>query len=314
MVRFVDAIGHVGNGNVWILCLYENKQSTGMAALAGGKHDPAEDTCNWDAENWVPFCAQATKYNLKGMGRVLVDGRGIFNYACLEAFSCIAGDDCPSRSCSTWGGITDMWWGSIPVAAANNTTPLTPTGLVITPQDKALNIKWNEVTNIEIFAYQVAILRAGEPVVIGYTQNTLRNVTISELKNGQAYTVEIKAISFNNFYSPAAAGTGTPGHAVETGNVSFVTVPPDADIYLDGTLRGVKTPATITNLPSGYHPYKLILSGYKDATGTVRIEAGTTKTVSVSLTKVEAAIGAGTIIGIGLVGVCVLGVIIMSRS
>ena len=91
-------------------------------------------------------------------------------------------------------------------------------------------------------------------------------------------------------------------------------MPTGADVYVDETPQGAKTPATITNMSPGDHTYRLVLSGDQDATGTVRIEAGTTKTVSVSLTKVEAAIGAGTIIGIGLVGVCVLGVIIMSRS
>ncbi len=71
---------------------------------------------------------------------------------------------------------------------------------------------------------------------------------------------------------------------VTTGSISFVSSPSGADIYLDGTLQTAKTPATITNVTAGSHTYKLSLTGYTDATGTVTVVAGQTATVSVTLT------------------------------
>jgi len=71
-----------------------------------------------------------------------------------------------------------------------------------------------------------------------------------------------------------------------TGNISFVSSPSGADIYLDNVLQTPKTPATITNVPAGNHSYLLRLSGYSDATGTVTVTAGQTAVVSVTLTPV----------------------------
>ncbi|MFQ6071481.1 MAG: PEGA domain-containing protein [Methanosarcinales archaeon] len=65
---------------------------------------------------------------------------------------------------------------------------------------------------------------------------------------------------------------------VSTGSISISSSPSGASIYIDGTYRG-KTPATISNIPIGYHTIKLTKSDYKDYTETVRVFAG--KTVSV---------------------------------
>ena len=98
----------------------------------------------------------------------------------------------------------------------------------------------------------------------------------------------------------------------QIGNISFVSTPPGAGIFIDGAEQGINTPATITNLSSGDHTYKLVLSGYKDATGTFTIEPGMTTTVSVPLTKAEAGVGAGMILGISLLGLGVIGAVVVA--
>ena len=82
----------------------------------------------------------------------------------------------------------------------------------------------------------------------------------------------------------AVSVTLTP--IVTTGSISFASSPSGADIYLDNTIQTPKTPSTITNVSAGSHTYKLSLTGYADATGSVTVVAGQTATVSVTLTPV----------------------------
>ncbi len=93
-----------------------------------------------------------------------------------------------------------------------------------------------------------------------------------------------------------AANDGSPTgeaqycYTVTTGSISFASIPSGTDIYLDGTLQTAKTPATITNVSAGSHTYRLSLTGYNDATGTVTVTAGQTVAVSVTLTPMPGSI------------------------
>ena len=107
---------------------------------------------------------------------------------------------------------------------------------------------------------------------------------------------------------PNAECNALPG----TGSVQFITVPTGADIYVDGTPQGAKTPATITNLSSGNYTYELVLSGYKDVTGTFTIEAGKTTIVNVDL--IAGGIGAGTSLGIAATVLIIAGVVIATTG
>lgn len=85
------------------------------------------------------------------------------------------------------------------------------------------------------------------------------------------------------------------------GAVEISSVPAGARVFIDGVDTQKVTPATITNISLAAHSYKLVLSGYNDATGTFMIEAGKTTPVPVTLNKsssgapllVVAAIGVG---------------------
>lgn len=116
------------------------------------------------------------------------------------------------------------------------------------------------------------------------------------------------------------AGQTTPIDAIlevilpTTGTLEISSNPPNARIYVDGLDTQRITPATVPNLSEGTHTYKLILSGYKDASATVAITAGQTRTISVALEKIEVpvappGIGVGALALAALAGVVLLGVV-----
>ncbi len=74
-------------------------------------------------------------------------------------------------------------------------------------------------------------------------------------------------------------GSLTPSPTM--GNLIMTSTPSGAMIYMDNSNvpTGYVTPASITSILQGSHPYKLVLVGYKDATGTFNITAGQTTTV-----------------------------------
>lgn len=106
------------------------------------------------------------------------------------------------------------------------------------------------------------------------------------------------------------------------GAVCVKSSPPGAGIYIDSADTGKVSTIIgagclseniVTNLdPVVTHAYKLILNGYSDATGTFTTEAGKTATLSVTMAKAEegGGAGAGTIIGIGLLGAGVLAAVV----
>lgn len=73
------------------------------------------------------------------------------------------------------------------------------------------------------------------------------------------------------------ASTLTP--SLTMGNVTITSTPPGARIYMDNVDQQFNTPSTITNVSQGSHTYKLVLTGYKDGTGSFDVTAGQTTTV-----------------------------------
>jgi hypothetical protein len=71
------------------------------------------------------------------------------------------------------------------------------------------------------------------------------------------------------------AGPGAATLPEVTGSLAVTTTPPGAEVYVDGSLRGI-SPVTVTGLASGTHSVHLKLPGYADNTALVAITAGTT--------------------------------------
>lgn len=70
-----------------------------------------------------------------------------------------------------------------------------------------------------------------------------------------------------------------------TGSIYMLTTPQGANAYVDGTSYGL-TPALATNLASGTHQVRLSLAGFQDWVGNVNVPAGSTITVSQTLSLI----------------------------
>lgn len=140
----------------------------------------------------------------------------------------------------------------------------TPGGADITIDGQPQNIKTPaNITNLTAGSHEVKLTK------VGYQDLT------------QTVTITAGTTTYLNVSLTVLPGIGT---------LEISSTPAGARVFIDGADVQKITPATITNLSSGDHTYKLVLSGYKDATGTFTIEPGKTTVVSVPLTKTEAAV------------------------
>jgi len=74
------------------------------------------------------------------------------------------------------------------------------------------------------------------------------------------------------------------------GSIKFTSTISGAEVFLDGTDQGVKTPVTITDIPAGSHEYSLKLAGFLDYTGTVQVVENQTVEASAALVPAESCI------------------------
>ena len=72
--------------------------------------------------------------------------------------------------------------------------------------------------------------------------------------------------------------------AISSGNISVITYPQGADVYIKGSYRG-NSPCTVEGLEPGEYTVKVELSGYGDKIETVTVESGREITVNFSLTE-----------------------------
>lgn len=95
-------------------------------------------------------------------------------------------------------------------------------------------------------------------------------------------------LSLTGFQNKTGTFTPTVGTMIEVdagvltqtmGNVTMTSTPAGARIYINNIDTQFMTPATISNVLQGTHTYKLVFTGYKDATGSFNITAGQTTTV-----------------------------------
>jgi hypothetical protein len=74
--------------------------------------------------------------------------------------------------------------------------------------------------------------------------------------------------------------------SLDVGIAHIVSVPFGAKIFIGDINYIGTTPATITDIPVGPHPYKLSYTGYSDVDGILFIESGKTYELSVVMEKV----------------------------
>ena len=126
----------------------------------------------------------------------------------------------------------------------------------------------------------------------GTLQTPKTPATITNVSAGShSYTLKLSGyndaagtVTVTSGQTASVSVTLTP--VATTGSISFSSTPSGADIYIDSTLQTAKTPATITGVSAGSHTYRLSLTGYNDAAGTVTVTVGQTAAVSVTLTQV----------------------------
>ena len=78
------------------------------------------------------------------------------------------------------------------------------------------------------------------------------------------------------------------------GSISFVTIPPEAKVFIDNIDTGQITPVTITDLLPGNHIYTLKLSGYYDFTDNITVVGDQTVPVMPTLILITGTVIFGT--------------------
>jgi len=228
----VDATGFVSQnypGSVEMVVLYENKEIEGRTSdatrLTAFKYE--SNTCYYNPNLQYLSCAETTRWNLKARDTVPAEGLGIFNFGCVKV------EYCPDRSCAYSSCLTSWTQSSykydIPIRAYDPTKPALPS-VTVTPLSGALKITWGAVTNVDVFCYKITLYDGTNPdtwawVEGGYTENTLRDITIGNLTNGKTYTVEIAAVSHSQVLGLIAGKTGVPVGATDPYVYNLYTTP-----------------------------------------------------------------------------------------
>ena len=139
-------------------------------------------------------------------------------------------------------------------------------------QDVEININGVKVYTNAI-GYFTAIVMEGTHVV-----------TFTKSGYGQ------KSISITIAYG-STAFTEVSLEPIQTmGSVNITSYPEGAEIFLDGTDQQIKTPAILSNVPSGTHTYTLKLGNYNDYSGIVQVLENQTAQVSAMLVPAEGCI------------------------
>ncbi len=89
------------------------------------------------------------------------------------------------------------------------------------------------------------------------------------------------------FLSIKLIGTPTPTPTPSYGSLSFTSIPPGADIYLDNAYKGF-TPLTVNGVSNGNHVVVMRLDSYQDASRTVPV-TGNSQTIGITLVPLTTA-------------------------
>jgi phage replication-related protein YjqB (UPF0714/DUF867 family) len=122
--------------------------------------------------------------------------------------------------------------------------------------------------------------------------------TINNIPEG-SHSYTLSFIGYHDITNDVTVEGGQVSTLNETltlivGSISFSSTPSGAEIFVDDTDTGQKTPYTDTNLTPGNHTYKLTLTDYHDVTGIVDVIGDQTATVSPILTSLYGNIAFGS--------------------
>lgn len=129
--------------------------------------------------------------------------------ACLRAAICSSGENCDTLACSVWDTGFQSEVNSISISNAFGVTPGLVSDLTLTPGDGSISVSWGDVgQTTSIFAYRVTLKQGSTILISGYVIN--QNIVISSLTNGTAYTIAVKATSFDGYSGLDTEKTATP--------------------------------------------------------------------------------------------------------
>jgi PKD repeat protein len=109
----------------------------------------------------------------------------------------------------------------------------------------------------------------------------------------------------------AAINAGLAATPEITGALAVITEPAGAEIYIDGTFKGV-SPGTITGISAGTHTILLTLKDYDNSSTNLSITAGETGKLTTTLEKgnrpsfIDILLAAGTIAILGIIALLVM--------
>jgi hypothetical protein len=139
----------------------------------------------------------------------------------------------------------------------------------------------------------VSVPSNAEIIIDGKDLGVKTPLTVTGLKNGSHnWTLKLSGYNDSNGTVNVPSGGSTNVYTTMTpitsgtGSLNITSHPVmDGEVFVDDNDMNVKTSGltTITEIPPGTHTYKVVLSGYANATGTFDIKAGETQHVDAEL-------------------------------
>ncbi len=150
-------------------------------------------------------------------------------------------------------------------------------------------VSWTNTGDIASIPTDLKILVNTVPTILRSSVTINPGQTLS-------YTFQLPSLSAGTYTVCASPDTGTVCQTITVripaakGSIRFTSTPIGAEIFLDGAVQGIKTPATLIDVPVGSHAYTLKLDGFNDSTGTVQVLENQTVEVSALLIPIESCI------------------------
>jgi hypothetical protein len=120
--------------------------------------------------------------------------------------------------------------------------------------------------NVKAGSHQLTLTLTGYP-------DWKQTVTVN---GGQITTVE----AMMGTQSGTSGTAGTSSTASGTGGIAITSAPQGANVYLEGTYKGV-TPLTLQDVPAGTHALLITMKGYDDQQRSITVTAGSVQPLSV---------------------------------